>query len=305
LRATSAGATGETDSMWTVLAQSVVWTGVVGLIGGRTRQLADRNRRLAVVAARLRRDRKEQAWRAVTEERVRIARELHDVVAHHMSVISVHAGLAQYVGQSDPVTAGTALDTVLRTSGEALQEMRRMLSVLRIDADGVTGAAGHETYRPAPGLDRIDELTDRLRAAGVAVEVVVVGTARPLGAGLDLCAYRVVQECLTNVLRHAGPASATVVLCYRPDRFVAQVSDDGRGTAEPPDESRPRHGLIGMRERAAIYGGTLVAGDRPQGGFEVTLTLPTPKGRPGVNGSEAAAQSEAGEAVDDQRARRR
>ncbi|MBQ1049208.1 sensor histidine kinase [Micromonospora sp. C51] len=261
---------------WAALAQSVVWTAVVWHFGNRAQQLAERNRRLAVLAERLRRDREERARRAVTEERVHIARELHDVVAHHMSVISVQAGLARYVLESDPVTSRTALETVLRTSGEALREMRRVLAVLHVDADEVDGAPDGETYQPSPGIDRLDELVERVRGAGVPVEVVVVGVPRPLAAGLDLCAYRVIQECLTNVLRHAGPTCATVTLHYDADRFVVRVSDAGRGMAESRDDAKPGHGLIGMRERARVYGGTLVTGSRPHGGFEVLLTLPTP-----------------------------
>jgi len=258
-------------SAWTALAQSVVWTAVVWHFGNRAQQLAERNRHLAVLAERLRRDREERARRAVIEERVHIARELHDVVAHHMSVISVQAGLAKYVLESDPATSRTALETVLRASGEALREMRRVLAVLRVDADEVDG----ETYQPSPGIGRLDELVERVRGAGVPVEVVVVGVPRPLAAGLDLCAYRVIQECLTNVLRHAGPTCATVTLHYDADRFVVRVSDAGRGMAESRDDAKPGHGLIGMRERARVYGGTLVTRSRPQGGFEVLLTLPT------------------------------
>jgi signal transduction histidine kinase len=184
-----------------------------------------------------------------------------------MSVISVQAGLARYVMGSDPDTASGALDTVLGTTAEALDEMRRMLALLRTD-DG-------EPYHPAPGLDRLDDLVERVRGAGVPVDLVVTGDRRPLAPGVDLCAYRVVQECLTNVLKHAGPASATVTLKYEPDRLVARVEDDGCRPAAAQPEQAGGHGLIGMRERARLYGGTLAAGRRAEGGYAVVLTLPT------------------------------
>jgi signal transduction histidine kinase len=254
------------NMMATVISQSIVWPAVICYVGNGTRRVVEQGRQLAVLAEQLRRDREERARRAVTDERIRIARELHDVVAHHMSVVSVQAGLARYVLQSDPGTAGSALDTVLGTTGEALDEMRRLLAVLR------TGPDDSEPYDPTPGLYRIDGLAQRVRRAGVPVEVVVVGQRRPLAPGVDLCAYRVVQESLTNVLKHAAPARATVTLQYEPDRFTARVIDDGRNE---PTGRTDGHGLIGMTERAKLYGGTLTAAPRPEGGFEVVLTVPT------------------------------
>ena len=218
---------------------------------------------MAVLAEELRRDREDRARRAVVDERIRIARELHDVVAHHMSVISVQAGLARYVLGSDPGTASTALDTVLGTTGEALDEMRRLLVVLRMD--------DREPYDPSPGLQRLDDLVERVRTTGVPVELVVTGNARPLAPGVDLCVYRVVQECLTNVLKHAVPAQATVTLRYEPDRLVATIADNG---CRPVTSHTDGHGLIGMTERAKLYGGTLTAGRRAESGFEVVLTVP-------------------------------
>ncbi|MFC5821050.1 sensor histidine kinase, partial [Nonomuraea harbinensis] len=144
-------------------------------------------RQLAMLSSRLRREQEDRAHRAVTEERVRIARELHDIVAHHMSVVSVQAGLARYVFSSDPGMARTALDTIAASSFEAQEEMRRLLAVLRTNGDG-------PGYAPAPGLARLNELADRVRAAGVPVEVKVRGVPRPVGPGADQCVYRVVQE---------------------------------------------------------------------------------------------------------------
>ena len=203
-------------------------------------------------------------------ERVRIARGLHDVVAHHMSVISVQAGLARYVLSSDPATTGRALDTIVDTSHEALEEMRRMLALLRVpDADQHSEGRTHD---PAPGLARLDELVERVRSAGVPVRVVVAGPPSPLSSGADLCAYRIVQESLTNVLKHARGAEVVVRLDYRePEELTIQVSDNGPGVSPGPVTG---HGLVGMGERAGLYGGSVQAGPGPEGGFVVTLTLP-------------------------------
>jgi signal transduction histidine kinase len=199
---------------------------------------------------------------------MRIARELHDVVAHHMSVIAVQAGLARYVLHADPGTAEAAIGTVLDTSAEALDEMRRMLSLLRVG----TGERRPAGYDPAPGLSDLPELFERVRAAGVPVRVAVTGEPRSLPPGLQLCAYRIVQESLTNVLKHAAQATATVTLEHRPGWFTATVRDDG--AREPTTGERAGHGLIGMRERAMLYGGTLDAAPLAGGGFEVRLVLP-------------------------------
>jgi signal transduction histidine kinase len=174
-----------------------------------------------------------------------------------------------YVLRSDPDTAGTALDTVLQTSGEALDEMRRMLALLRVDP---------ETYEPAPSLSRLPDLVDRVRAAGVPVEMRTIGTPPALSPGLELCAYRVIQESLTNVLKHARPATAAVWLDYGPRLFTAVIRDEGVASGPP---AATGHGLNGMRERATLYGGTLTAGPHEGGGFEVRLTLPLPDDRSG------------------------
>ncbi|GHE86192.1 ATPase [Streptomyces longispororuber] len=227
-------------------------------------------RRSAELARRTREEHQEKARRAVAEERGRIARELHDVVAHHMAVISVQAGLAKFVFDSDAETARGALDTIAGTSTEALEEMRRMLRVLRSqEDDGVAPDA------PMPGLARLEEMVDRVRAGGVPVEFRVVGTPRPVASGVELCAYRVVQEALTNVLKHARRASASVELRYHRDNIEVSVMDDGEGVIPDRVERGRGHGLIGMRERAKLYGGTISIGPRGTGGFAVRLTLPT------------------------------
>ncbi|GAA2103833.1 sensor histidine kinase [Streptomyces albiaxialis] len=270
-----AGTTGEESSWATVLGQSVVYAAVICGFGHLARKAARRNVQLAELAEQLRRERAGAERRAVAEERVRIARELHDVVAHHMSVISVQAGLADYVFGSDPETARGALGTIADTSGEALVELRRLLAVLRVeDGDSLVGAPHGEQaeFVPAPGLDRLPELAERVRAAGVPVEVTVTGEPHAPPPGLDQCAYRVVQEALTNVLKHAYPARARVAVEHRPRELVVTVTDDGRGTDQPVPSGG--HGLIGMRERARIYGGRVSAGPRAGGGYEVRLTLP-------------------------------
>ena len=251
------------------VAESVLLTAVVAMFGANARRLADRNRRLADLTEQLSREREERARLAVTQERIRIARELHDVVAHHMSVVSVQAGMARYVLQSDPQTTGVALDTIADTSRDALEELRRILSLLRTEDSDVDGDL-EDTRHPAPGLTRLDDLVARVRRAGVPVELVASGRIRSLPPGIDLCAYRVIQESLTNVIKHARPASATVVVNYGDATLAVTVSDDGRG----PALGTGGHGVVGMRERARLYGGSLTAEPRPECGFEVKLTLP-------------------------------
>jgi signal transduction histidine kinase len=215
-------------------------------------------------AAELERAREELARRAVTEERLRIARELHDVVAHSMSIIAVQSGVGAHVLDSQPEEARKALAAVEATSRQALVEMRRLLGVLRQEAEPRGSLA------PAPGLAELEALTAEVARAGVRVEVRIEGTPTELPAGLDLSAYRIVQEALTNVVRHAGPATARVAVRYAPGRMSVEVIDDGRG-GDPGD---PGLGIPGMRERAALYGGTLEAGPLPGGGFRVAATLP-------------------------------
>src|SRR5215218_2772021 len=216
-------------------------------------------------AAELEQAREELARRAVTEERLRIARELHDVVAHSMSIIAVQSGVGAHVLDSQPEEARKALVAVEATSRQALVEMRRLLGVLRQEAEPRGSLA------PAPGLAEVEALAAEVARAGVRVEVHIEGTPCELPAGLDLSAYRIVQEALTNVVRHAGPATARVAVRYSPGQVALEVVDDGRG---PGAEDRGGHGLAGMRERAALYGGTLEAGPVPGGGFRVAATLP-------------------------------
>lgn len=238
---------------WPLFGSSAVQALTAFGLGLGTRRWSHRMERLA-----------EEASRAVADERIRIAHELHDVVAHHMSVISLQAGVAEYVVDSDRAAAREALMIVGDTSRSALGEMRRLLAVLRVDEPGAT--------QPQPGLSELDGLLDRLRASGLPVSLAVTGTQRPLPPGADLCAYRVAQESLTNVLKHAGPASAGVDLDYGEHTLTVKITDNGRG-AKVRSAGASR-GIIGMQERAELYGGVLTAGPRPTGGFAVVLRLP-------------------------------
>ncbi|MEU4359319.1 sensor histidine kinase [Streptomyces virginiae] len=276
----------ENGSMPTVLAQAVLFPAVVFVVGRGSGRLAERNRQFAELTFQLRKEQEENARRALTEERVRIARELHDVVAHHMSVISLQAGMASYVFPTDPAASRQALDTIADTSREALEEMRRMLDLLRVGREGrPDGRADPENaYAPAPGLELLDRLLDRVRGAGIPVTMEVVGTPARLPQGMALCVYRVIQEALTNVLKHAGQTSAAVTLRYESRAVVVTVADEGSGGSSGEGSGAfrsntviaPGHGLIGMRERAKVYGGSVTAGPRALGGFEVRLVLPAP-----------------------------
>jgi signal transduction histidine kinase len=219
-------------------------------------------------AATLEAERDAQAQVAAAAERARIARELHDVIAHNVSVMVVQADGASYALETAPDRARQALTAISATGRQALTEMRRLLGILR---------AGDERAElaPLPGLDQLRELVEQARAAGMSVSLTRQGTARPLDEGAELAAYRVVQESLTNARKHGGLAVAAAVrLEYSSDSLLVQVSDDGRGAAAAEPEAPAGHGLTGMRERITMYGGTLQAGPRPGGGFQVTARVP-------------------------------
>jgi signal transduction histidine kinase len=217
-------------------------------------------------AARLERERDAQAQIAAAAERARIARELHDVIAHNVSVMVVQADGAGYALRRDPERAGQALTAISRTGRQALAEMRRLLGVLRSDDQQADLA-------PQPGLEQLRELLDQAREAGMSVSFTLEGPVRPLPEGAELAAYRVVQESLTNTRKHGGlAATAAVTLQYEPDGLLLQVTDDGLGAAAAADG--PGHGLTGMRERVEMYGGTMQAGPLPNGGYQVTARLP-------------------------------
>ncbi|MER6632770.1 sensor histidine kinase [Streptomyces sp. NPDC000987] len=225
-------------------------------------------------AARLEKEREAQAKVAVAAERARIARELHDVVAHNVSVMVVQADGAAYVLDAAPDQAKKALETISSTGRQALAEMRRLLGVLRTGEHQETSE-----YVPQPDVEQIDELVEQCRHAGLPVDFKVEGTPRPLPSGVELTAYRIVQEALTNTRKHGGPnAGASVRLVYFDDGLGLLVEDDGKGAPHELYEEGGidgrGHGLIGMRERVGMVGGTLDAGPRPGGGFRISALLP-------------------------------
>lgn len=243
-----------------------IWAAVICLIG---RGIRDRHilvDRLGERADRLEREREEKARVAVAEERARIARELHDIVAHGVSVMVVQAGAARRVLNADLQQAERSLLAVEATGRQSLAEMRRLLGVLRTDSDALTLA-------PQPGLGRINDLFEQVRGAGLPVELHSEGESRALPIGVDLVAYRVIQEGLTNVLKHAGQARATVTIGYRQDSIDLEVRDDGKG--QPAQTDGRGHGLFGMRERVGLYGGRLLAEPLETGGFVIRATIPT------------------------------
>ncbi|MGC1209851.1 MAG: sensor histidine kinase [Micromonospora sp.] len=206
------------------------------------------------------------AEQAVADERRRIARELHDVVAHHVSVMGVLATGARRVLRRDPDAADEAIATIEETSRATLRELRRLLDVLRTDAEPAA------ELTPQPGLTGIEALVEQVREAGLPVTLRVDGTPGPMEQGVALTVYRIVQEALTNALKHAGTATAVVRLTFTDAFLAVEVTDTGRGPGPLPD--RIGHGLVGMRERVALYGGALRTGPRPGGGFRVYATIP-------------------------------
>jgi signal transduction histidine kinase len=205
------------------------------------------------------------ARRTIDEERLRIARELHDVVAHTMATINVQAGAAAHVLRDRPDAAAEALATIKSVSKDGLRELRTILNVLR-QADEA------DPTQPTPGIGQVHGLIDGAARAGLKTTLTVSGPVRPLPAAVDLAAYRIVQESLTNAIRHAGPATAAVTLTYADGELLVEVTDtglDGAGLG-----STGGHGLIGMRERASSVGGSLAAGPGPDGGYRVAARLP-------------------------------
>lgn len=256
-----------TDLLSVVPVAALSW--VIGYVYDNHRR---RTAELVERAARLEREQATEARAAVAEERARIAREMHDVVAHSLSVMVVQAEAAEAMLEVDPERAHRPLSAVQDTGRAALTDLRRMLGALREADDGGPSLA------PQPGLAGLDALAQHVRDAGLPVDVRIEGDPRPLPPGIDLSAFRIVQEGLTNVLKHAGPARAEVVVRYAPDEIALTVSDDGAGAQR--DRQNGGHGLMGMRERVAVYGGELRAGPRPapERGFALTARLPLDPG---------------------------
>ncbi|MEU1623845.1 sensor histidine kinase [Streptomyces sp. NPDC020096] len=258
----------------------VAWTLTPVAVGD-----AVRSRREVLAAAmeraeRAERTKEEEARRRVTAERLRIARELHDVLAHHITLVNAQAGVAHHLMRSDPDHAYQALERIRDTSRSALDELRATVGLLRYGEDP---AAPRE---PAPGLADLDSLLDSFRHSGLDITLERTGQPGELPPIADLTAYRIIQEALTNTRKHAGPASARVHLDFRTEVLRIAVEDDGHGIPEDgrgngPVISGTGHGMIGMRERAKAAGGTLAAGPRPGGGFRVDAELPLRTSRKG------------------------
>ncbi|MGY1710931.1 sensor histidine kinase [Geodermatophilus sp. SYSU D00758] len=233
----------------------------------RLRQMDDLRERARLLEL----ERDQEMRLAATAERARIAREMHDVVAHSLSVVVAQADGGRYAGRSDPAAAQGALEAIAATGRQALADMRGLLGVLRED--------GGDRYAPQPDVAAVPRLVEDVRASGLDVDLLAEGAPRELPAGPQLAAYRIVQESLTNVLKHAGPAGrAWVRLHWRDDALEVSVLDDGRGAAAVPPDG-PGQGLAGMQERARLHGGRLTAGPRPGGGFGVHAVLPYPAPR--------------------------
>ena len=239
--------------------------GVVWTLAFSLRERSVRAGELQDRADRLEREQDEQARAAVAQERARIARELHDVVAHFVSVIAVQTGSIRRRLRTERPDEAAELSGIEQTARQALAEMRRMLGLMRADDEGMSLA-------PQPGMDQVQRLLEQVRAAGLPVELEIEGERRPLSPGVDLAAYRILQEALTNVIKHAGPSRARVTLRFAERALELEVADDGRGVGA---ENGGGHGLIGMRERVALYSGLLETGPGADGGFVVKASLPT------------------------------
>ena len=243
---------------------AVVLVGIPWVAGRALRSRQLRAEALEDRAAALQREGDERARAAVAEERLRIARELHDVVGHSLGVIVVQAGAERATLATGKESTRDTLVAIERTGREALSEMRRLLDLMRRDDEQVALA-------PQPSLAHLDALVESVRAAGLPVELRVEGERVSLPSGIDLSAYRIVQEALTNALKHAGPTRARVTVRYAPDGVELEIADDGPG---PGNGEVGGHGLVGMGERVALYGGSLHTGRRPGGGYAVSARLP-------------------------------
>jgi signal transduction histidine kinase len=255
------------DALVMYLVFSVAW-----LLGNGVRDRRQRTAELEERASALERTRTAEAERAVVQERNRIAREMHDVVAHHVSMMVVQAEAGPVALERDPARAVESFEIISASGKQVLREMRRLLGVLRADPQ--------DRLAPQPGISDVAALVDRVRAAGLDVQLRVAGRARDLPPAVDLSAFRLLQEALTNVLRHAGTARASVLVEYRPDVLHLEVLDDGIGAAsstangERGISGEQGHGLLAMRERMRLVSGSVEAGPRPEGGWAVRARLP-------------------------------
>jgi signal transduction histidine kinase len=250
------------------LVSEIAFLGFPLLLGRETYHRQQRMIELESRAVRAELEREQRAAEAVIQERARIARELHDVVAHEITVMTVQAAGARRVLESRPGEAAAAMQSAENAGHRALTEMRRLLGMLRTADPAATA--------PQPGLSALDSLVEQMELAGLPVAVKVEGTKRPLPAGIDLNAYRIIQESLTNTLKHGGPnATAQVALKYDESSLYVEATDDGRGAAAAVGRNGGQ-GLLGMHERVALLDGSLTAGPRPGGGYRVSARIPIP-----------------------------
>ncbi|MEU6410764.1 sensor histidine kinase [Microbispora sp. NPDC046933] len=255
----------DSGQAWPSSSAFIVAVWIAGIYANTRRRYVES---LVERAERAERERDQQARIAAAAERARIARELHDVVAHNVSVMVVQADGAGYAIDGDPEQARRAMQAISATGRQALAEMRRLVGVLRHDAGSPA-----EEYAPQPGVAQLGDLIRQVRDSGLPTEFTVSGTAQTLPEGEQLAVYRIVQEALTNALKHGGPGTrAWVEMTYGRGEIELRISDDGRGAAAP--RLVGGHGLIGMRERAAMYGGSVDAAPRPGGGFRVVARIP-------------------------------
>jgi signal transduction histidine kinase len=255
-----------------LLAYNAVSIALPIMLGVAVRRRRERERELDARTRELQSEREENARSAVLEERVRIARELHDVVAHHVSVMGVQAGAARRVMAQQPGKAEAVLSSIEASSRQAVLELHRLLGVLR-------RADQPDELTPQPDLAQLPELVAQAGNGGLVVELSIEGQPRALPRTLEVSAYRVIQEALTNSLRHSGGTTARVRVDYQPAVLEVEVLDDGKGNGQSPG-SVGGHGLMGMRERVGLHGGHLRAGRTPEGGFAVHATFPLNGGAP-------------------------
>ena len=257
----------EVDKVGNVIIQMLLFGGL-WIIGNLFRTRRIRLESTEQVLAELEAEQDRLAREAVQDERVRIARDLHDIIGHTLNLIVVQAGAARTVFQSRPDQALESLNSIETTARQSLSDMELMLGILR------PPEAEAAPFSPQPGLGQLDRLAEQFTEAGLPVEVNVAGEPQKLPASLDLSAYRIVQEALTNALKHAGPARARVAVSYLADKLEVDIVDDGQGSGDDRHKAGGGRGLIGMRERVTLFGGELDVGPAPDGGFRVHASLP-------------------------------
>ena len=269
------------ESGWaqdTPLARSLMYAlnlflfGTAWWVGELFRSRREREADLKERSEQLKIEREENARRAVLDERVRIARELHDVVAHHVSVMGIQAGAARKVLDKQPDKANEALSTIEASSRQAISELHRLLGFLRPKNQV-------EEVTPQPSLKYLDVLIKEIQDSGLPVEIRIIGKEQTVSESIDLSAYRIIQEALTNILKHAGPAKATVTVKYLPDMLELDIRDNGKGRITNNEKKPGARGIIGMKERVSLHGGELQTGNIPDGGFFVRAKLPLGRGR--------------------------